>query len=513
MDKYILAHDLGTSGNKATLYSIEGKLKASVLYEYDTHYPSQGHVEQNPHDWWCAVCKSTSELFEKSNIKNTQVEVVSFSAQMMGALAVDKQGEPLRNMIIWADTRAKKQEERMKNVLGMEYVYQMTGHRASASYSAAKLLWIKDNEPYIYKHTYKMLHAKDYIIHKLTGVFATDYSDASGTNLFDIRGKKWSKEILEGLQIEEGILPELYKSTDIIGMVTKEAASLTGLIEGTPVVMGGGDGSCACVGAGITKEGRAYNVLGSSSWTSLASKEPIFDEQMRTFNWVHLDSELYTPCGTMQAAGYSYSWYKNILCKEESQNGTELGISPYELINEGIKESKPGSGGIIYLPYLLGERSPRWNMDAKGAFIGLSVTTTKNDMARAVLEGVGYNLKLIMDILEMKNQIKEVALIGGGAKGDIWVQILADIWQKPIKIPTYLEEATSMGAAICGGVGVGIYPDFHVIEQFNKTNQVIMPNPDLKYRYGKMYDIFNRAYEGLEETYKQITEFHNQFSN
>ena len=503
MEKYILAHDLGTSGNKATLYNIDGNLKASVVHDYQTFYPAVGHVEQNPHDWWKAVCQSTLELLEVSNVKNTQIEAVSFSAQMMGCLPVDKDGEPLRNMIIWADTRAKEQEIFMKRELGIEAVYQITGHRASASYSAAKLLWVKDNESDIYKQTYKMLHAKDYIVHRLTGKFVTDYSDASGTNLFDLKKKVWSEDILQALQIEKSKMPDLYKSTEVVAGVTEAAAAATGLLAGTPVVLGGGDGSCACVGAGVTKEGKAYNVLGSSSWISLATKEPVLDKEMRVFNWVHLDEDLYAPCGTMQAAGYSYSWYKNTLEKD----------STYEIINQGIEKSTTGSNGLIYLPYLLGERSPRWNMDARGAFVGLSVTTTRDDMARAVLEGVGFNLKVIMDTLEQKHSIEDVILIGGGAKGAVWQQILADIWQKPLKIPRYLEEATSIGAAVCGGVGVGIYKDFHVIEQFNQTEKTVLPNQDLKEKYQELYQIFDKTYESLVGSYQAIAEFQRKYSN
>lgn len=507
MADYLLAHDLGTSGNKAVLYGEDGTLLASALYEYPTFYPFPGAVEQEPEKWWEAVCHSTRELIAKAGIGAKEIAAVSFSAQMMGCLLVDKEGKPLRNMLIWADTRAGRQEAWMKSRVKDERGYRITGHRISSSYSAAKLLWVKEHEPELYRKCWKMIHAKDYIIFKLTGRMVSDYSDASGTNLFDLVKKEWSQELLDAYEISGELLPEVHPSTDIAGKVTAEAAKLTGLMEGTPVVVGGGDGSCACVGAGVVKEGSAYNVLGSSSWISTAGGSPIFDEEMRTFNWVHLDPKLYTPCGTMQAAGYSYNWYRNTLCGEERKEAQALGVSAYELINREAAKSKPGAGGLLYLPYLLGERSPRWNPDARGSLIGLSVTTSKGDISRAILEGVGYNLKVILDILQKKQKIEELILIGGGAKGRLWLQILSDIWQKRILVPKYLEEATSMGAAVCAGVGVGMYPDFSVMEKLNRTEYVIEPDREHAAGYMQMYDIFNESYEALVNVYGKLAAY------
>jgi len=506
MSKYILAHDLGTSGNKATLYNFEGRLVSSTVFEYPSYYPMSGYVEQNPDDWWKAVCICTAELMNKVSIKNSEIACVCFSAQMMGCLLVDRNGNALRNMITWADLRSTKQAEHIENVLGMETVYKITGHRISASYSAAKLLWIMDEQPDIYKKAYKMLHAKDYVIYKLTGKFVSDYSDASGTNLLNLSTKKWSQEILAELGINESILPELHPSTDIAGVTTMEAAAQTGLLQGTPVVIGGGDGSCACVGAGVVKEGKTYNVIGTSSWISSASKTPVFDEQMRTFNWVHLDSKLYTPCGTMQTAGYALSWLKNTLCESEILEANSKGVSPYQIIDEKILCSPAGANGLLFLPYMLGERSPRWNPNARGTLLGLSITSTKEDILRSVLEGIGYNLKVILDIFDQKISVDEIVMIGGGTKGDVWLQILSDIWQKKLLVPEYLEEATSMGAAICGGVGIGAFKNFDVINQFNQIKRIIQPRRENKAVYEKLYNAFNEAYYGLECTFEILAE-------
>jgi xylulokinase len=323
-------------------------------------------------------------------------------------------------------------------------------------------------------------------------------------NLFDIVNKTWSRDILKSIGLSEDILPEPHPSTYIAGTVTSEAACLTGLLEGTPVVIGGGDGCCAATGAGVVEEGKTYNVIGSSSWIALASAEPVFDPDMRTFNWVHLDPELYSPCGTMQTAGYSLNWLKNTLCGLEVLKASQDNVNPYKLIDERIESAKPGSDGLLFLPYLLGERSPRWNPDAKGAFIGLKMTHTNADIYRSVLEGVAFNLKVIKDIFEKFVPINDIILIGGGAKGRVWVQIMADIWQKTILIPEYLEEATSMGAAVCGGVGIGAFPDFTVVSRFNEIKAVIRPREEYREVYGRLYQVFNRAYEALVPVYGML---------
>ncbi|MFV0400293.1 MAG: xylulokinase [Oscillospiraceae bacterium] len=505
MGEYLLAHDLGTSGNKAVLYSLAGELIASELWEYGTRHPAPGFVEQNPDDWWEAVCRSTGRILEKSGAAPGEVLCLSFSAQMMGCLLVDEAGSPLYPMITWADMRAVHQAERMEQLLGMEAVYRATGHRISSSYSAAKLLWLKDNHPELYAKGRKMLQAKDYIIHRLTGNFVTDYSDACGTNLFDLEKKEWRGDFLDTLGIDPSLLPELHPSTDIVGHVTGQAAAATGLLAGTPVVAGGGDGSCACVGAGVVEEGSVYNVIGSSSWISMASRQPVYDQDMQTFNWVHLDETLYAPCGTMQSAGYSFQWAKNTLCSREIAEAEKLGISPYQLIDRLVEESPPGAGGLLFLPYLMGERSPRWNPDAKGCFLGLTIGSNRADILRSVLEGVGYNLKVILDIFDARSPIDAITVIGGGAKGQVWLQILADIWQKKLLVPRYLEEATSMGAVVCGGVGVGAYRDFGAISHFLKAEHTVEPRPQLAGQYNRLYRAFNQAYDGLTGIFETLS--------
>ena len=348
--KLILAHDIGTSGNKATLMNEYGEIVASETYSYSTFYEKENWVEQDPNDWWNAVCHTTRSLIKQIGIDSKNIAGVTFSGQMMGVVAVDKNVNALMRAIIWADTRAEKDVDKILENHSLEELYRLTGNRISANYSAAKIRWLKLNDEEKYRKTYKFLQAKDFLIAKLTGVFATDYSDASGTNLLDIHEKKWSPELLKIFDIEEDKLPKILPSTEVAGTVHKRAAEETGLAEGTPVVMGGADGSCAALGAGVLKKGDMFNYIGSSSWISSASDRPLFDPEMRTFNFLHLDERYYIPTGTMQAAGATLEWIKNQLYSHEN-----IVENLYQQMNEDASRSTIGSNGLIFLPYLLGK--------------------------------------------------------------------------------------------------------------------------------------------------------------
>ena len=504
-EKFILAHDLGTTGNKATLFDEEGKVRASSLSVYKTEYPRPNWVEQNPEDWWQAVCLSTRQLLSAAKVTPRQIACITFSGQMMGCVILDRQARPLRNALIWADTRAIPEAEQMIAKVGMEAAYRITGHRASSSYSAAKIMWVRDHQPEIFAEAHKFVHAKDFIVARLTGVFATDYSDASGTNLYDLQTYDWSPAMLEAAGLDRSVLPELHESTDVVGTVLASVAEEVGLKAGTPVVIGGGDGSCAAAGAGVVREGSAYNYLGSSSWIAIASKEPIYDPTMRTFTWAHMMRGMYSPCGSMQAAGGSYQWLRDTFCQQEKESAERLKLSPYELMNLQAEQSKPGANGLLFFPYLLGERAPRWNPDARAVYFGLTMGHTRADIIRATLEGITLNLKVILDALRQQGaRIEAMRVIGGGANGHTWRQIMADIYGIPIRRPALLAEATSFGAALAGGIGVGIYKDWSLAENLTPIVDELQPNPDLAPVYNKLYAVFNRAYEAFAPLYTEI---------
>jgi len=507
MSQYILAHDLGTTGNKATLYDADGRLVGSAFYSYGTEYAHAGWAEQNPEDWWRAVCASTQQLLREANVSPGAVAGITFSGQMMAAVPLDAHARPLRNAIIWADQRAVEQERWLGERIPPEDVYRITGHRLSASYSLCKILWLRDNQPDVYAATHRFVHAKDAIVARLTGNFATEPTDASGMNLYDLDAWDWSGRIIDAAGIDPAKLPELRRSIDVIGGVLPEVAGEVGVPAGTPVVIGGGDGMCAAAGAGVVREGAAYNYIGSSSWIALATEKPIYDPDYRTFTWAHLVPGMYSPCGTMQMAGGSYQWARDQVFLVEKMAAEAIGTSPYELMNTAGAKSPPGANGLLYLPYLLGERSPRWNPRARGAFIGLTVRHTHADMVRAVLEGVTMNLRVILEAFRAQGaQIEAMRVIGGGARGRFWNQIMADMYGVPVQRLAILEEATSMGAALAGGVGVGLYKDFGMSETMNAIAEEIRPDPAAQAAYAKTYPIFEAAYQALLPVYDMLAE-------
>lgn len=449
MAEYLLAHDLGTSGDKATLFRTDGELVKSVTYQYPTYFFNSTWAEQDPEDWWRAVCSNNRELLK--DLGGARVAGMAFSGQMMGCVVVDRQGKALRNAIIWADQRSQEQEAAIRKKVDEQEFYQITGHRISASYSIEKLMWIRDNEPEIFRNIYKMLQPKDYIVAKLTGKYVTDFSDASGTNCLDLKKLEWSDLLLEMMKIDRSLLPEPKPSTYAAGEITQGISRECGLPVGTPVILGGGDGLCAAVGAGSVKKGITYNYLGTSSWVAFTSDTPVFDREMRTYNWAHMVPGLYTPNGTMQAAGNSYHFVKETICKDLDIAAAAQKISPYELMNQEIEKSSLGANGLLYLPYILGERSPRWNSEAKGAYIGLKMEHTRGDMLRACIEGIVMNLNIILQIFRAEHPIDQISIIGGLAKGKVIRQILADIYGLPVCRLNYLDEATSMGAAVAAG--------------------------------------------------------------
>jgi xylulokinase len=497
MSDYILSHDLGTTGDKATLFSREGRLIASSFSPYDTLYPRSGWAEQDPECYWEAFCSSTKTILEKARIEPGLIAVVSFSGQMMAALPVDGKGAALRNALIWADLRATKQAQHVGSRIGEDRVYLLTGHRLSPSYSAAKIMWIREHEPEVYHAADKFIHAKDFLVSKLTGTLCSDYSDASGMNLLDISALHWSEELLDATGIARDKLPDLHESTEVVGRVTPDASSRSGLQAGTPVVIGGGDGPCATCGAGVVESGDAYIYLGTSTWMGMASDRPLLDPLRRTFTFNHFTRGLYMPAGTMQAGGGSFKWFRDVLGDLEEIEAEHQGVDVYEVLTRKAEGAAPGSEGLLFLPYLMGERSPLWNPHARGCFIGLSMVHGKAHLIRSVLEGVAFNMRIIERALsEQGVEAGSIRMIGGGAKSRVWRQIFADILEKPIERLNFIDEATSIGAAIAGGVGVGIFNSLREAAKFIQVEETTQSDVEL----------FRRSYEQLTGVFDELAE-------
>ena len=499
MLKYLIAHDLGTSGNKASLFSSEGDLITSYTASYNVNFFGQNCAEQNPEDWWEAICLSTRQI--TAGINPSDILAISFSGQMSSCIIVDKNGNALRPALIWADQRAVKQAKQLENKIGFDHMYELTGHRVSSSYSLEKLMWIKENEPDLYNRTHCMLMAKDYIIHHLTGKFVTDYSDASGTNALDLQNLCWSDEILNAAGIPVTLLPELHESTDIIGNLTPAAAKLLGLTTSTVVVCGGGDGPCSAVGAGCTTPNHMFLTFGTSAWIGGTTPEVFLDSKKVLFCFAHVIPGQYMPCATMQAAGSAYSYIKNTFCQEEIKEAAKSGQSVYELLDQLVKKSPVGAKGLLFLPYMLGERSPRWNPDTSGSFLGIKMEHDRPDYIRAVLEGIAMNLDLILKAYQEQMNIDKMILTGGGAKGDVLTQILADTLNVSLTRPNHVETATSIAAAMIAGVGIGIYKDFSQVSRFLRMKDTTVPIPEHVKIYEEKLPVFDKAYYCLEKMY------------
>jgi len=503
--KYILAHDLGTTGNKATIYDPEGNLLASSYDEYPTNYFGHNCVEQDPLDWWNAVCSSTKAVLASAGINANDIACVSFSGHMMGCLPVDKDITPLRPSIIWADSRSVSQAEHLVEQVGMSEGYKITGHCLLPMYSAAKIMWVRDNEPEVFRKTHKVLHVKDFIAAKLTGQFATDYSDATGMNLYDISRREWSEPLIEASGIPVEILPEPYPSSHIVGEVTSQAAKQSGLKVGTPVVIGGGDGPCAAVGSGVVGEGHAYNYFGSAAWIGIASKAPVYDPEMRTFTFIHLDPDLFMPVGASNNGGYSYQCFRDAVWSAERSLAESLDANLFDLMELKAATAPVGSDKLLYLPYIRGERCPYNNPNARGVFLGLTPNHKKAQLTRAVLEGVVLNQRMILDALESQGaHVDEMCVIGGGAQSALWLQIMADVYGKRVLKPRLLQEATSLGAAIAGGVGVELFKDFQAAEAMIQIVDTRDPNPQAHEQYERLYAVFQSAYQALIPIYEEL---------
>ena len=500
MEKYLIAHDLGTSGNKASLFSAKGELIDSCTVPYDVHFFGKNCAEQDPEDWWNAVASATKKIMQGRDPED--VLGVSFSSQMQACVVVDRLGKPLRPAMIWADLRAEEEAAILSEKVGAEHMNEITGHRVSASYSLEKLMWIRKHEPQVYEHTYKMLLAKDYIICRMTGEFVTDYSEASGTDAFDLGKLCWAQEIIEASGIDPQKLPALHASTDVIGHLHPEVASELGISEAAKIVCGGGDGPCSALGAGSIENGQMFFSFGTSAWIAGTSDKMFLDKDRTLICFGHVIPGKCMPCGTMQAAGSSYAYIREALCEIEDSLARENGDSVFERMNQLVMESPAGAKGLIFLPYLLGERSPRWNSNTSGSFLGIRMEHKRADYVRAVLEGIAMNMAIILEKQRENGPVDELILTGGGARGDVVLQILADVLGVPLHRLDNVETATSIAAAVIAGVGAGVFEDFSVVNRFVKKEKSFYPDPAKKPVYDRQKKLFEAGYQGLLDFYE-----------
>jgi xylulokinase len=500
----IAAYDLGTTGCKASLFDEGGPLIATAYCEFPTYFPKPGWAEQDPQDWIGALKKTTAELLQKSGIRPTNIACLSFSGHMMGCVPVDARGAPLaRRAMLWADTRSRVEAARIQQCIGWEKFYAETGGGLDVSlYPAAKIPWIRDNQPDLYRQAAKFIGTKDTVCAWLTGKVATDFSDASDIGLLRLERRRWHQDFLEVLGIDPAKMPELLPSTAVLGSLKRQAAGQIGLAEGTPVVIGGGDVSCGTAGAGAVVEDVPYMCIGSAGWVSVAKSRPLIQPAARPMSICHVVPDLYCSQLIMYSAGVAYKWIRDeIFFRQAADGEAERDPEAFHKMDQLAALSPPGSAGVLFLPYLRSGGAPHFQMEARGAFLGLSLTTRKADLLRAVLEGVAYNVRLMVEPLEAGGAFASMRIIGGGAASALWRQIFADVLQKDVLTLSAQQEANTVGAALVGAIGVGICASFSEIERFSRIRETTSPNQGNIEVYQRTLPAFVRAFEGLRETH------------
>ena len=493
-----LGIDLGTSSVKIIVMNEEGKVVESVSKSYNVSYPENGWAEQNPEDWWKETKNGISEILKNGKVNADEITGISFSGQMHGLVLLDSNNEVLMPAMLWCDQRTQAQCDYLNKEFGQDKLSKYTGNMALTGFTLPKVLWVKENRPEIYKKIEHMMLPKDYISFKLTGTFASDVSDASGTLMFDVGNRKWSKELLELLDIDEKTLPTVYESSQVVGTVSETAAKEIGLSTKTLVIAGAGDQAAGAVGTGTVDSGVLSVALGTSGVVFACDEKFTVDKNNRLHSFCHANGKWHQ-MGVMLSAASSLQWWVDNV-------NSDLPGDPFEILLAEAEKAKVGSNGLLFLPYLMGERTPYSDPNAKGSFIGLSITHQRGDMTRAILEGVCFGLRDSLEILKSLNvEVKEVRVSGGGSKSKLWRQILADIFNVEVNVINS-KEGPAYGAAILASVGCGLYGTVdEACKALINITSTTKPIPENIEKYDKQYKVYSSLYNTLKDTFNEIS--------
>ncbi len=494
----ILTCDTGTTGCKCTIFNTKGEAMTSVRRGYPTEYPHPNWAEMDPEVIRAAMYDGIRELLKQ--VSAARIACVGLSGTMDGCIPVDETGKALYPNIIHSDGRSEAQVNEILEIITFDEFYRMTGNRPDTHYTLPKILWLKENKPEIYRRARWYLNIKDYLYGCLTGRWGyTDYSDASLTSALDINRRVWAVDLLKALKIDPDTMPNLLKGHDIRGKVTRDVYRQTGLIAGTPVAIGGGDGCCATRGAGVAEPGSAYTNMGSSAWVCQMSDRPLLDPQARIFNWVDMNGEDYHVCGTVQCFGSAFDWaVKSLL-----GGGDEW--ADVSLVENMARQIAPGAEGVIFLPTMMGWRTPYWDANTRGCLMGFSLYHDRRHIARAVYEGVVFALNSCLEIMaECGAPARNMMLVGGGARSGLWPDILASVYGITTQVHRTPGEATSLGAAIAAGVGVGLFTDYTDAAHMVTARSTHPVNPAWREAYEKVYPIYADIYERIRPLNNRI---------
>jgi len=503
---YLMGIDVGTTGTKTLLINEEGKLISTSFQEYPLYTPHLNWVEQNPEDWWKATVKTIKEAMGKAKVKGEEISGIGLSGQMHGSVFLGKDHRVLRPCILWSDQRTAKQCQFITEKIGRDRLINLTCNPALPGFTAGKVIWVRENEPKVYEQTKKILLPKDYIRFRLTGSFATEVSDASGTLFLDVKKRKWSDEVLTELGIDKDLMPKCYESSVVSSKISEGVSKLTGLKAGTPVVGGGGDQAAQAVGSGIVKKGLLSSTIGTSGVVFAFSEKVRMDPKGRVHTFCHAVPGKWHIMGVMLSAGGSLKWFRDNLGRKEKEEAKKKGIDPYQILTKEASKVKSGAEGLIFLPYLCGERTPYPNPNARGVFFGLSLRHQKSHLIRAIMEGVAFGLRDSLEIIrEMGTPIEIARASGGGARSKLWRQIQANVYNLELETVNVTEGA-AFGAALLAGVGTGVYST--VEQACQRTIHItskVQPEREKASLYEKYYKIYRSLYPALVDKFNEIT--------
>ena len=498
MSKRLLGIDVGTGGTRAVLLDEAGKVVASATSEHaPISAPQIGWAEQDPRDWWRAACSAINECLQISGFRPEEIVGVGLTGQMHGMVLLDAAGEVLRPAIIWCDQRTEAQGRAITEKIGARRLIELTANPALTNFTLTKIWWVQQHEPEIWSRVRTVLLPKDYARFRMTGARACDVADASGTLLFDVAHRRWSAPMMELSRVRPEILPEIFESPEISGRISEEGARATGLRVGTPVVAGAGDQAAGAVGMGIVHPGAVSATIGTSGVVFAATAAPTMDPQGRIHTFCHAVPRRWHVMGVTQAAGFSLRWFRDEFCV-----GADGSRASYDQLTAEAAKTNAGADGLLWLPYLMGERTPHLDPDARGALVGLTAQHTRGHVVRAILEGVAFSLRDTFTIFrELKLPIESIRLGGGGARGPLWRQIQADVYGMPVEI-LEAEEGGAFGAGLLAGVGVGVWPSVEsACEAAVKVAQRVEPDPARVTVMNRRYEEYRALYPALKESF------------
>ena len=500
MTEIVLAIDAGTTGVRSMFFDKSGNVMGQAYSEYESMFPRPSWVEQNAETWWMRSCETIKHALSETGFGPERVVGISVTNQRETIVPIGNDGRPLRKAIVWQDRRTVPQCDWIEKEVSQDAVYSITGLTVDPYFSAPKILWIKENEPSVFKDTTKFLLVHDYLMYRLSDEFVTDYSNASRTMLFDLREAIWSERILDSFGIPKEKLPQTVESGSQVGELTSKAAKETGLKEGTPVVAGGGDQQCAALGVGVVKEGMLKSTTGTGSFLLAHSKTVRLDPGLRVLCSRHVVPNSFVVEASMFTTGSVLKWFRDNLGTEERKVADDRGVDPYDVITEEADKVPAGSEGVVHIPHFVGAGAPNWNPHSRGIFAGLALGHTRAHIIRAILEGVSYEIRTNVEVMrELGLPSREVRVTGGAARSETWMQIQANILRTPV-IRTQMEEATAVGAAILAFKGIGVFKSVaQAAEEMVQTLPPLQPTKETLKVYQSGFKTFKALYSAISD--------------